>query len=120
VSNLLILPGVIESPHYVTGWDGVQDDHVDPMPNKPKAYVCTDKGMRHLLQEETGNGLSIPKQWVLLPEALTNGFLTRTPSVFHWEYLYSIFTWRCTHTGDLESNSLSFEDKSSSLIAVAG
>jgi hypothetical protein len=103
MSNLLVPAGLLKSPYYVTGRMGDPDAKTTPMPGQVKAYISTEKGVRRLLPEETGNGLGIPKQWKLEPQQFTTGLLDRTTSIFHWEYLASNFS-RKIHTKTLEGS----------------
>ena len=102
MSNLLVPPGLLKSPYYVAGRQGDPDSKTEPMPDKVKAYIHTDKGVRRLLPEETGNGLGIPKAWKIDPQQMSRGLLNRTTSIFHWEYLSSTLA-RQTHTGNFEA-----------------
>jgi hypothetical protein len=57
------------------------------MPCCPGAWIQTERGHRRLLFEETAQGLGVPKEWKLEPRKLTKSSLSRTTSLFHWEYL---------------------------------
>jgi hypothetical protein len=87
MSNLLTPPGLIRSHLYVNGRMGDPIAQYDPMPSIMGAYIQTDRGTRRLLPEESGRGLGIPKEWKLSPGRITKGLLSRTTTLFHWEYL---------------------------------
>lgn len=59
----------------------------DPMPSRLHSLICTEKGVRQLLDEEHLRSLGVPKIWAAEVPKLAPGLLRRTTSVFHWEYL---------------------------------
>jgi hypothetical protein len=89
MSNLLTPPGLIRSATYVNGRIGDPIARLNPMPSNMGAYIKTERGTRRLLPEESGRGLGIPKEWKVDPSKITKGLLSRTTTLFHWEYLSS-------------------------------
>jgi hypothetical protein len=87
MSNLLIPPGLVKPYHYVEGRRGDPHALTDPMTGSVGAHIKTERGVRRVLPEETGRGLGIPKEWRIEPKDMTQGWLNRTTSLFHWEYL---------------------------------
>ncbi len=89
MSNLLTPPGLVSVRDYRTpaGPCYLPDARTDPMPNRPKAWIKTERGTRRLHADETARGLGLPKEWNWGLAALDPGLLSQTTSLFLWEYL---------------------------------
>jgi hypothetical protein len=89
MSNLLTPPGLVRSNVHVQGRAGDPIAQRDPMPSVMGAYIQTKRGTRRLSPEESSRGLGVPKEWKADPTRITKGLLSRTTTLFHWEYLSS-------------------------------
>jgi hypothetical protein len=96
MSNLLTPPGLVSFRDYGTpGVAGtpsqgayVPDARTEPMPNRPYAWVKTERGVRRLSFEETARGLGLPKEWKWGDDSLLeHSFIAQTSCLFIWEYL---------------------------------
>ena len=89
MSNLLTPPGLVSARDYgsPTGNCFIPDARVDPMPNRPHAWIKTERGTRRLQFDETARGLGLPKEWKWGTAPLDHGLLSQTTSLFLWEYL---------------------------------
>lgn len=91
MSNLLTPPGLVGWNKYIkppSSAPPALDVHAKPMPDQPGSLLSTERGIRRLLPEEIARGLGFPKELGLTPSAST---ITRTTSVFHWEFLSESF-----------------------------
>jgi hypothetical protein len=106
MGNLIMPPGLLRT-RYLPPSDfdevtrlTIPHAQIDPMPNKPGAVIRTEKGIRHLQDEELARGLGLPKSWKVPPERLNQSTLSATTSSFHWEYLAQCLS---QVPGDLQS-----------------
>ena len=85
MGNLLTPSGLVKSWAYKTNnGDNLPQAHKDPMPPTPGRWISTDKGVRALTPEEVGRGLGMKSEEA---KDMSGALLTRTTSLFHWEYL---------------------------------
>jgi hypothetical protein len=89
MSNLLTPPGLVKTKHHQGSKADASDARTEPMPTQPGAWILTERGIRRLQLDEIGRGLGLPKSG---SKEAVPGILTRTTSVFHWEYLSELLT----------------------------
>ena len=90
MSNLLTPPGLIKRRPNLYKEDvkgHVSNSQQDPMPAVPGRWIKTDRGIRRLMNEEICRGLGAPKEWNLTPEVMTAANISKSTSVYHWEYI---------------------------------
>jgi hypothetical protein len=90
MASLLKPAGLVRSKYYLD-WTGDPKARESPMPNRPGAFIETERGSCRLLMEETANGLGIPKGWEVPPKQLSTHLFDHTTSVLHWEYVGQSF-----------------------------
>ena len=88
--QLIDPPGLIKrrpNPYRENVKGHVSNSQQDPMPAIPGRWIKTDQGIRRLRNEEVCRGLGVPKEWNLTPEAMTATNISKSTSVYHWEYI---------------------------------
>jgi hypothetical protein len=91
MSNLLTPSGLMRGHGTVYldhAYHAAPNSATEPMPGKVGGLIRTDRGIRRLNLDETGQGLGLPKD--CNPD-LTEKALYRTTSVYHLEYLSDSF-----------------------------
>ena len=57
------------------------------MPNRPYAWIKTERSTRQLQFDETARALGLPKEWKWGTAPLDRSLLSQTASLVLWEYL---------------------------------